>query len=59
VVAQRSDDTSGFEAYAFGNAPTVAASTEIIIAYAGTHPNSWLDPDWLANAHQITGVKPG
>ena len=55
-VAQRIDDTSGFEAYAFGNAPTLAASTEIVIAYAGTNPNSLLDPDWLANAGLATGT---
>jgi hypothetical protein len=55
-VDQRIDDTSGFEAYAFGNAPTLAASTEIVIAYAGTNPNSLLDPDWLANAGLATGT---
>jgi hypothetical protein len=50
------DNPSGFKAYTFGNASTLAASTEIVIAYAGTHPNSWLDPDWLANAGLATGA---
>ncbi len=34
-VDQRIDDTSGFEAYAFGNAVN---PNEIVIAYAGTNP---------------------
>ena len=55
LVDQRIDDTSGFEAYAFGNAPTLAASTEIVIAYAGTDPSD-ITGDWLANAGLATGA---
>ncbi|GMV68048.1 MAG: hypothetical protein AMXMBFR76_04870 [Pseudomonadota bacterium] len=54
-VDQRIDDTSGFEAYAFGNAPTLAASTEIVIAYAGTDPSD-ITGDWLANGGLATGA---
>ena len=33
-----------------------ANPNEIVIAYAGTDPNSLLDPDWLANAGLATGA---
>ena len=55
VVDQRIDDTSGFEAYAFGNAPTLAASTEIVIAYGGTDPGD-ITGDWPANVGLATGT---
>ena len=55
VVDQRIDDTSGFEAYAFGNAPTLAASTEIVIAYAGTDQGD-ITGDWPANAGLANGT---
>lgn len=45
--------TSGFEAVAFQN---TANPNKIVIAYAGTDPNSLLDPDWLANAGLATGA---
>jgi hypothetical protein len=46
VNAHPQDNATGFEAYAFGNAATLADSTEIVIAYAGTNSNSLIDPDW-------------
>ena len=48
-----SDPDTGFEAVAFRN---TANPNEIVIAYAGTDPNSLLDPDWLANAGLATGT---
>ncbi|GMV68050.1 MAG: hypothetical protein AMXMBFR76_04890 [Pseudomonadota bacterium] len=48
-----SDPDSGFEAIAFYN---TANPNKIVIAYAGTDPNSLLDPDWLANAGLATGA---
>ena len=49
------DNPSGFKAYTFGNAPTLAASTEIVIAYAGTDPSD-ITGDWLANGGLATGA---
>ena len=45
------DAMTGFEASAYRNALT----NEIVISYAGTNPNSVLDPDNAANAGLATG----
>ena len=49
------NDPSGFKAYTFGNAPTLAESTEIVIAYAGTDQGD-ITGDWPANAGLATGT---
>jgi hypothetical protein len=36
------DNATGFEASAFGNTTTLAASTDIVISFAGTYPGSLL-----------------
>ena len=46
------DNTTGFEASAYENALT----NEIVISYAGTNPNSLLDPDNPANIGLATGL---
>ena len=50
------DDATGFEAATFGNGATIATSTNIVISYAGTNPNSLLDPDNAANVGLATGT---
>ena len=42
--------TSGFEAISF------VMGTELVISYAGTNPNSLLDPDSAANLGLATGL---
>jgi len=49
------DNATGFEAAAFGNGTTLATSTEIVISFAGTNPNSLIDPDNAANVKLATG----
>jgi hypothetical protein len=36
------DDSTGFEAATFGNGTSIAASTEIVISFAGTYPGDLL-----------------
>ncbi len=52
---QHKEGDSGFEAVSFFNGPDVVHSTEIVISYAGTNPNSLLDPDNAANIGLATG----
>ena len=58
AVDQRIDDTSGFEAYTFGNSPSPEHSTEIVIAYPGTDQGD-ITGDWPANAGLATGTETG
>ena len=53
------DSTSGFEAATFGNGTTIAASTEIVISYAGTYDipsNPFTNPDMIADARLGFGL---
>ncbi|MDX1253600.1 MAG: DUF2974 domain-containing protein [Gammaproteobacteria bacterium] len=47
------DNATGFEASAFGNATTIAESTEIVISFAGTDYSSVTD--WLTNGGLVVG----
>ena len=49
IALRVSNDSSGFEAITFKK------GTEIVISYAGTNPNSLLDPDNAANIGLATG----
>lgn len=48
------DNATGFESAAFGNGTTLAASTNIVISFAGTYPGDILG-DWAANIGLATG----
>lgn len=48
------DQSSGFEAVTFGNGPTLATSTELVISYAGTYDKD-ITGDWATNVGLATG----
>ncbi len=54
-VSYAPPEPSGFEAATFGNAATLATSTEIVISFAGTYPTDLLG-DQAANAGLALGL---